>query len=58
MKESQAIVQLEYMKQAMQRASYKMFYQITNEIPLIFHLSIKQMWTVLPIRHCYLTLKC
>ena len=36
-KKAKLLVQLEYIKQAMQRASIKKCHQIRNENPLIFH---------------------
>ena len=40
------MLQLVYIKQAMQRTSYKKFHQARNEITLILHGSINQMRTV------------
>ena len=47
-KKAKLFVQLKHNKQAIQSA-VKKFHQIRNQIPLIFHESINQMWTV-PIR--------
>ena len=41
-KKTKLLFQLEYMKQATQRASYKKIHKIMNEVPLILHRSINQ----------------
>ena len=49
-KESQAIGSARIYQTSNNTTYIKKFHQIKNEIPLILHGSINQIWTVFPIR--------
>ena len=48
-KESQAIGSVSILSKQYSMLAIKGFHKIRNEIPLILHRSVNQMWTVFPI---------